>query len=447
MRLEAAAVALNSNSYYEATAHAAPQRTALQGSVNADVCVVGGGLAGISAALELAQRGYHVVVLEARRVGWAASGRNGGQALVGFASDQDVYESQLGLADAKRAFNLTVEALELLRARIAQYNIACDWVPGALSCAVTHTKAKALDAAVEKMRDVYGYMHVQSISRPDIGQWVQTKRYVSGAIDSLAGHLHPLNYTRGLAAAAETAGATIYEQSPVVQVTPAPRNGGGSVGNGGGGKARVKTQQGEVQANFVILAGNMHLGSVVPAIESRIMPVGTYIMATAPLGKTRADTLIKNRAAVCDTQFVLDYYRITGDDRMLFGGRVSYSTRSPANLKEIMRAKMLQVFPQLTDVGADYAWGGFVDISMNRAPDFGRLSPSAPDVLYLQGFSGHGLALTGIAGKLAAEVVMGQAERFDLLARIKHQPFPGGDLLRMPALVLGMAYYRLRDYF
>jgi gamma-glutamylputrescine oxidase len=434
MRLEAAAVALNSNSYYEATAHPAPQRAALQGNMTADMCVVGGGLAGISAALELAQRGYRVVLLEARRVGWAASGRNGGQALVGFASDQAVYENQLGLADAKRAFNLTVEALELLRARITQHNIACDWIPGALTCAVTPNKAHALDAWVEKMRTVYGYTHVHSIARGDIGQWVQTTRYVNGAMDTLGGHLHPLNYTRALAAAAEQAGATIYEQSPVLQVTPASP----------GGKALVKTRSGEVHARFVILAGNMHLGRVAPRIESRIMPVGTYIMTTAPLSKARADALIKHRAAVCDTQFVLDYYRVTGDDRMLFGGRVSYSTRSPANLKETMRAKMLRVFPQLSDVAVDYAWGGFVDISMNRAPDFGRI---APDVLYLQGFSGHGLALTGIAGTLAAEVVAGQAERFDLLGRIKHQPFPGGNLLRMPALVLGMAYYRLRDYF
>jgi gamma-glutamylputrescine oxidase len=437
MRLEAAAVALASNSYYEATARPTPQRAVLQGHVTADVCVVGGGLAGISAALELAQRGYAVVLLEARRVGWAASGRNGGQALVGFASDQDVFESQLGLADAKRAFAITVDALELLRARITQYNIDCDWVPGALSCAVRPTKARALDAWVEKMRGVYGYTHLSSIPASEIGQWVQTTRYVNGAIDTLGGHLHPLNYTRGLAAAAERAGATIYEQSPVVEVTPAAH---------AGGKARVKTANGEVRASFVVLAGNMHLGSVARSLESRIMPVGTYIMTTVPLEKARADALIKNRAAVCDTQFVLDYYRVTGDDRMLFGGRVSYSTRTPNNLQETMRAKMLRVFPQLANVAVSHAWGGFVDISMNRAPDFGRLSPAAPDVLYLQGFSGHGLALTGIAGKLAAEVVAGQAERFDLLARIKHQPFPGGDVLRMPALVLGMAYYRLRDY-
>jgi gamma-glutamylputrescine oxidase len=407
----------------------------LQGKVSADVCIVGGGLAGISAALELAQRGYSVVVLEARRVGWAASGRNGGQALVGFASDQDVYESQLGLADAKRAFDVSVEGLALLRERIAKHNIACDWVSGALSCAVRPAKARALDAWVEKMRGTYGYTHLSSIAAADIGAWVQTRRYVNGAIDTLGGHLHPLNYTRGLAAAAEGAGAAIYEQSPVTQVLPAKQ---------AGAKAAVKTATGEVRASFVILAGNMHLGDVAPTIDQHIMPVGTYIMATAPLGKARADALIKNRAAVCDTQFVLDYYRVTADDRMLFGGRVSYSTRSPANLKETMRAKMLRTFPQLADVPAEFAWGGFVDISMNRAPDFGRI---APDVLYLQGFSGHGLALTGIAGKLAAEVVMGQAERFDLLARIKHQPFPGGDLLRMPALVLGMAYYRLRDYF
>ena len=210
----------------------------------------------------------------------------------------------------------------------------------------------------------------------------------------------------------------------------------------GGGRARVRTARGEVRCDAVLLAGNTNLGAVAPRLARRIMPVGTYIMATEPLGAARADRLIPSRAAVCDTQFVLDYYRLSSDDRLLFGGRVSYSTVSPQDLPATMRRGMLRVFPQLGDVAVTHAWGGFVDITMNRAPDFGRL---ASDIYYLQGFSGHGLALSGLAGQLAAEAIAGQAERFDLFTRLHHRPFPGGDLLRTPALVLGMLWYRLRD--
>jgi gamma-glutamylputrescine oxidase len=225
----------------------------------------------------------------------------------------------------------------------------------------------------------------------------------------------------------------MFEQSPVLKLEHGP-------------KPRLTTARGEVACDFVVLAGNVYLSefgkALAPQLTARIMPVGTYIITTEPMAAERADALIRARAAVCDTNFALNYFRPTADHRMLFGGGISYTGATPSKLGAHMRKKMLAVFPQLKDLALSHTWGGFVDITMNRCPDFGRIGSN---VYYLQGFSGHGLALAGMAGKLAAEAIAGQAERFDLLARIKHRPFPGGAALRMPALVLGTLYHRIRD--
>ncbi len=419
------------NSYYEASISRPAASPALAGNLNADVCIVGGGLAGLSAALELAERGFSVDLLEANRVGWGASGRNGGQALVGFAAD-DAIESQLSTEDARRAWHITVEGLQLLRQRMTAHEIDCDFVPGYMSLAVNKRKAQALSAWTEHVARAYDY-EMEPIAVTDIGGWIASERFHSGAYDSNSGHLHPLKYCLGLAAAARAAGVQIFEGSPVLDVQR-------------GDKPLIKTHDGAVSCRYAVLAGNVYLNEygncVAPELAPRIMPVGTYIIATEPMAKERADALIKQRIAVCDTNFVLDYFRLTADHRMLFGGRVSYSTTTPPDLLSSMRRRMLAVFPQLADVAVSHAWGGFVDITMNRAPDFGRLGDN---IYYLQGFSGHGLVLSGMAGKLAAQAIAGQAERFDLMARIKHHPFPGGALMRTPALVLGMLYYQIKD--
>ena len=419
------------SSYYEASVSRPASEPSLAGQIDADVCVVGGGLAGLSAALELVARGYSVALLEAKNIGWGASGRNGGQALVGFASD-DAIEEQLPAEDARRAWHITVEGLQLIHQRMAAHKIDCDFVPGYMSLAVNPRKARVLSDWVEHVGRAYDYQ-MQPIVPADIGQWIASSRFHSGAYDSKSGHLHPLKYCLGLAAAAKSAGVRIFEDSPVQDIVR-------------GAQPLVKTAQGAVRSRFVVLAGNVYLGEfskrLAPELPKRIMPVGTYITATEPLPKERADALIRHRAAVCDTNFVLDYFRLTADHRVLFGGRVSYSTSTPPDLAMSMRQRMLTVFPQLQDVPLAHTWGGFVDITMNRAPDFGRLGEN---IYYLQGFSGHGLVLTGMAGKLAAEAIAGQAERFDLMARIKHHPFPGGALMRTPALVLGMLYYQIKD--
>jgi gamma-glutamylputrescine oxidase len=405
----------------------------LAGRITADVCVVGGGYAGLSAALELAARGYSVALLEAQRLGWGASGRNGGQVIVGFGfAGEDAIEAQLPAADARRAWDISVEGMQLLRERISAHAIECDYVPGYLSLAVNARKARALNARVRHMAKTYGYP-MQSIGPGDIGQWIASERFHAGAFDSQSGHLHPLKYCLGLAAAAAAAGVGIHENSAAIRLER-------------GARPVVRTARGEVACRFVVLAGNVYLGEygnrLAPELSPRIMPVGTYIIATEPMGQERAASLIRHRAAVTDTNFVVEYFRPTADHRLLFGGGESYSTATPRNLVARMRRRMLAVFPQLADLSVTHAWGGFVDITMNQAPDFGRLGDN---IYYLQGFSGHGLAMSGIAGKLVAETIAGQAERFDLLARIKHHAFPGGALMRMPALVLGMLYYRLRD--
>jgi gamma-glutamylputrescine oxidase len=414
-------------SYYQATANRKVAKQQLRGDVKADVCIIGAGYTGLSAALELSKAGLKVVVVEAQSVGFGASGRNGGQICTGFSPGQGPLEAQLGKADAKRAFDMAEEAKTLIESRIAAHKIDCDLTWGYLHCILKphlyhHLEEWAADY------EALGYGGNTLLTKAEVEEKVGTKIYHGALLEARAGHLHPLNYCLGLADAAVMAGATIYENAEVTEIDSGPA-------------PFAKTAEGKVSAKFLILAGNAYLGKMVKPLYGRIMPVGSYILATEPLGEDRAKSLIRDNEAVANTKFIIDYFRRSADNRMLFGGRASYSTLEPGNLAEYMRPRMTAVYPQLKDVKIDYTWGGFIAITSNRIPDCGRLSPTT---YYAHGYSGQGVALAGLYGKLMAEAIRGQAERFDFFARVKHLPFPGG-ALRTPMLVAAMMYYRIRD--
>ena len=404
-------------------------RETLRGEHRVDVAVVGGGIAGCSAALHLAKRGYRVALLEAHVVGYGASGRSGGQTIFGLAASQKSLIAQVGRDDARRLFDLSIEALDLTQSLIREYAIDCDYHANHVHVAVKPRHLRELDDWASELHEDYDYPSARLLNRDALQEHVRTERYLGGLIDSRSGHLHPLKFTQGVAHAAEAAGADIFEKSRVLRYEDGP-------------EVAVHTAHGTVRCAHLVLCGNAYIGAVAPALSRRILGVGTYIIATEPLGEERIRALLPSNAAIADINWILDYFRSSADHRLLFGGRVSYSAVQPRRLADSMRKRMLRIFPSLADVKVAYAWGGYLDITMSRAPDFGRL---APNVFYTQGFSGHGMSLTGLAGKLVAEAVAGTAERFDVFARIPHRDFPGGRLFRRPSLMAAMMYYRLRD--
>jgi gamma-glutamylputrescine oxidase len=418
---------MNISSYYQATANRIVTGPELEGEISADVCVIGAGYTGLSAALELAQAGYRVVVLEAETIGWGASGRNGGQICTGFSSGQGKIIAQLGRADAKRAFDISEEAKRLIVDRIAVHNIKCDLQWGYLHCIPKAHQFSELQTWIQEYQEL-GYGGNTLLTKAELETKLGTTVYHGALREQNAGHFHPLNYCLGMANAAQKAGAIIYEHSAAVDIDTSTN-------------PWARTAKGKVTAKFMIIGGNAYLGKVVKPLYGRVMPVASYIIATEPLGENRAKALIADNEAVANTNFIVDYYRRSKDNRMLFGGRASYSGRTPAGLGEYMRPRMTAVFPQLRGTKIDYAWGGNIAITSNRVPDCGRLSPT---VFYAHGYSGQGVALANMYGKLMAECVRGVSERFDLLARVKHLPFPGG-ALRTPLLVAAMMYYRIRD--
>lgn len=420
---------MNPSPYYAATAGPAPAFGPLTGSVRADVAVVGGGYAGLSAALELAERGFRVVLLEAQSVGWGASGRNGGQVLNGLNKGPAAVEGLVGRPLSRLLWDMTVEATELVRQRIARHAIACDWRSGFVLAATKPSQQRGLADEVELLQAHYGYDRAQLLDPVLLAGHVASRRFVGGLLDHGCGHLHPLKYAHGLARAAAAAGVVLHDHSPVSAVLAGPRT-------------TLRTPAGEVLADHVVLAANAYVGGLRPALARTIMPVATFIIATESLGENRAAQLLPSNACISDANFVLNYFRRSADHRLLFGGGAAYSGRRPPGLEAVMRARLVRAFPELAGTRIDYLWGGLVDITMNRLPDFGRIEGN---LYYAQGFSGHGIALATLAGRLLAEAISGSAGRFDVIARLPHRAFPGGPLLRTPLLVLGMLWYRLRD--
>ena len=414
-------------SYYAATATPLAPFPTLKGAQRADVCVVGGGYTGLSAALHLRQRGYDVVLLEAHRVGFGASGRNGGQVGSGQRQDQNWIEKVAGVENAHRLWDLAEESKTLVKSLIRDHAMPVTFHPGIAHACRTAAEVVYARGYAEKLQRDYDYTHLQALDRDGIHRLIGSPLYEGGEVDRDAGHIHPLNYALGLAAAAAKAGVRIHETSEVHRVEP-------------GDKPVVRTSSGHVTCDQVILAGNGYLGQLNLAVADRVMPINNFIVATEPLGD-RAKGILAEPVAVADSRFVVNYWRLSEDNRLLFGGGESYGYRFPDIVKTVSKP-MLEVYPQLKGVRLDYAWGGTLAITMNRMPCFMR---PARNVLAASSCSGHGIALSTLAGKILAETVAAHTERFDLMASLPQRRFPGGAALRSPLLVLAMTWYAMRD--
>ena len=415
-------------SYYAASANPFPAQPRLVGEEQADVVVVGGGFTGLSAALHAAEAGYSVVLLEAQRIGWGASGRSGGQMIPGLRWSADELIAELGRSRTAELLGLVNSAGDLVRQRIARHAIACDLRHGHFNAAAKPKHLDAMRRELDTLQVLLGYAGALIVSKADQTDFVGSPRYHGGMIDMNGGHLHPLNYALGLASAALAAGVRIFEDSAAVHVDH-------------GSPVRASTAQGSVTARHAVLAADSWMGDLVPGLARMTMPVINYNVATAPLDPALAHSLMPTGAAVADSRFVLNYYRLSADNRLIFGGGEKYSPRPPADVAGFVRPYLEQVFPQLKGVTIDYAWGGSVGLTLNRLPQFGRIGNS----FYAHGWSGHGVVLTTLAGDLIAQAMRGHAERFDLFAGLPARPFPGGKMLRHPLYVAGMLYYALRD--
>ncbi|WP_377186733.1 NAD(P)/FAD-dependent oxidoreductase [Ruegeria meonggei] len=415
-------------SWYAATANATERYPALTEDVTADVCIVGGGYTGLSAALHLAEAGFDVVLLEAHRVGFGASGRNGGQLGSAQRMDQEDLERLVGGDDAAKLWDLAEDAKDLVKLLIAKHQIDCDLKPGVAVLGLSTGDQRDLHDHAAHLSTRYGYDQIELLDESAAHGLCPSPTYRGGYLDMGAAHLHPLNFALGLAQAAAKAGVRIYESTEVTGVQETD-------------PAIVATPQGKVTANHVVLACNGYLGDLNGKVASRVMPINNFIAATEPLGTDAARVLTRD-VAVADTKFVVNYFRLSADNRLLFGGGESYGYRFPADIATTVRKPMAEIFPHLQDVKIDYAWGGTLAITMRRMPYLARV---APNILSASGYSGHGVGTATHAGQLMALAIQGQAEGFDTMARVPALPFPGGPALRSPLLVLAMTWFALRD--
>ncbi len=414
-------------SYYAASGLPQPPRPPLRGSVRADVCIIGAGYTGLSTALHLAEAGFKVVVLEAAKVGWGASGRNGGQIVNSYSRDLDVIESRHGTEAARAMGQMAFEGGRVIRDFVSRYQIPCDLKDGGLFAALTPKQARHLQTQ-KKLWERHGHQGLSILEGRELQEAVKAERYCAALLDKTGGHFHPLKLAQGEAAALESLGGVIYERSAVVKIER-------------GATARVRTAEGEVLADTVVVACNAYIGGLEPRLAARAMPCGTQVVATEPLGE-RGRELIPSDYCVEDCNYLLDYFRLSADKRLLYGGGVIYGARDPAHVEAIIRPKLLKTFPQLAGVKLDYAWTGNFLLTLSRLPEVGRLDRN---IYFSQGCSGHGITYTHLIGRVLGEAIRGQNERFDVFANLPHYPFPGGRLFRVPFTALGAWYYSLRD--
>jgi gamma-glutamylputrescine oxidase len=416
-------------SYYAATANPSPSRPRLSGEETADVCIVGAGFTGISAGLELAERGYKVIVLEGAKVGWGASGRNGGQIVNGYSRGLDIIEKRYGMAAGHAIGRMALEGGHIIRERVAKYGIDCAFVPGGMMVAFTNRQMRFLDHE-RKVWARHGHTTMQLIDRAGLKNIVASDRYIGGLYDPLGGHMHPLNLVLGEAAALESLGGIIHENSRVIAVdsSAAPT---------------VTTDHGTVRAKHVLICGNAYLAPLLDKeIGSKIMPVSSQVIATEKLDPSQLAALLPANYCIEDANYILDYFRRTPDNRLLYGGGTVYGGADPASIEGKIRPCLEKTFPSLKGVKFDYTWSGNFALTLPRIPHVGRISST---VFFSHGDSGHGVTTTHLLGRLLGEAVAGETARFEAFAGLPYLPFPGGQTFRVPLTVLGAWYYRVLD--
>lgn len=416
-------------SYYAATAKAYKDRSQLIGEHESDICIIGGGFTGTSAALHLAQAGYSVTLLEANRIGWGASGRNGGQICQGHNMAHADMVKQVGKEVADRLWQTSVDSVELVKSLVNTHQIDCDLTPGVLHVANKASHVRDIQAAVDYKRTTLNYDGVEYLDAKTVAEKLGTDRYHGGEWYKDGAHIHPLNFALGLARAAESHGAKLYEDSEVTEYRDGPR-------------PVISTAKGRVTCRYVLFACNGYLGHLNRPAARKIMPINNFIIATEPLPDAIADRINPDRIAVADSKFVVNYYRLSKDRRMLWGGGENYSPRFPRDIAGFVKKHMLATYPELSEYAIDYAWGGTLAITLNRMPHIAR---QQENVFVAQGYSGHGVALATYAGAIFAQAVQGSVEGVDAFERLPMRDFPGGTLLRWPGLVAGMLYYSMLD--
>jgi gamma-glutamylputrescine oxidase len=415
-------------SYYSASRNRTDNYPQLSESIEVDVCVIGAGYTGLSTAISLLERGFKVGVLESAKVGFGASGRNGGQLVNSYSRDIDTVEKTVKPSQAKIIGELAFEGANVIRSRVSKYGIDCDLKNGGVFAALNH---KQLSQLVERKQlwERYGHQQLQLLDNSQIKEVVGTDRYVGGLLDMSGGHIHPLNLALGEAHVVTSLGGRLFEHSPAVRIER-------------GASPVVHTPRGDVKAKYVVVAGNAYLGDLVPELAAKSMPCGTQVLTTAPLSDDLAHSILPTDYCVEDCNYLLDYYRLSADKRLIFGGGVVYGARNGADIVKLLRPKLVAAFPQLANTKIDFTWTGNFLLTLSRLPQVGRLGDN---IYYSQGCSGHGVTFTHMIGTVIASALCEQAERFDAFAGLPHYPFPGGRLFRVPFTALGASYYHLRD--
>ncbi|MBI6628923.1 NAD(P)/FAD-dependent oxidoreductase [Pontibaca salina] len=419
----------HTTSYYAASANPAPKRPVLIGDHEIDICVVGAGYSGLSTALHLAEKGYHVAIIEGAQIGWGASGRNGGQIVNGLNASLQTIKKRYGQDTATFVAGIVQEGGQIIRERVRTYDINCDLKDGNIFAGLTSTHMRELKERMTLWAS-YGIKNQEMLDKDQLRNHVNSDLYAGGLIDYSGGHMHPLNLARGEAAAFEQNGGRIYEMSPVIDV------------NHAAARPLVRTAKGSMSCKTLVLCGNAYLGHVVPTLSARVMPVSTQVMATEPLGEARAQDLLPTDMCIEDIRYILDYYRLSGGKRLLFGGGTVYGGADPSNIKAKLLPNMNKVFPQLKGIKIDYAWSGNFALSFSRVPQLGRLGDNT---YFAHGYSGHGVTGSHTFGRILSEAIDGDLTRFDVFAKLPWYPFPGGRMFRVPYSVIGSWWYGLRD--